>query len=149
MQVYYFDILQNYKSNLKVHYLPFEKILTKMDYITLHVPYMKNTHHLIGKKELNMMKKSSYLINASRGPIVDQNALIKALKEKKIKGAALEVFENEPYVPKELTCLPNVVLTPHMGTNTVETNIQMAKEAAKKIIQVFNGETPANIITAT
>lgn len=149
MQVYYFDVLQNYKSNLKVNYLPFEKILTEMDYITLHIPYMKNTHHLIGKKELNMMKKNSYLINASRGPVVDQNALIKALKEKKIKGAALEVFENEPYVPEELTCLSNVVLTPHMGTNTVETNIKMAKEAAKKIIQVFNGEIPANIITTT
>lgn len=69
---------------------------------------------------------------AARAPVVDQTALIKALKEKKIKGAALEVFETEPYVPEELTCLPNVVLTPHMGTNTVETNIKMAKEAAKK-----------------
>jgi len=149
MQVYYFDVLQDIESKLEVNFLTFEKMLTKMDYITLHVPYMKSTHHLIGKKELNMMKKNSYLINASRGPVVDQTALIKALKEKKIKGAALEVFETEPYVPEELTCLPNVVLTPHMGTNTVETNIKMAKEAAKKIIQVFNGETPANIITAT
>ncbi len=149
MQVYYFDVLQDRESELEVNFLTFEKILTEMDYITLHVPYMKSTHHLIGKKELNMMKKSSYLINASRGPVVDQNALIKALREKKIKGAALEVFENEPCVPEELTCLPNVVLTPHMGTNTVETNIKMAKEAAKKIIQVFKGEIPANIITTT
>jgi len=130
MQVYYFDILQNYKSNLKVNYLSFEKILTKMDYISLHVPYTENTYHLIGEKELNVMKKSSYLINASRGPVVDQNALIKALKEKKIKGAGLEVFESEPYVPKELTSLANVVLTPHMGTNTIETNIKMAKKVA-------------------
>ena len=147
MQVYYFDVLQDSESELEANFLTFEKIITEMDYITLHVPYMKNTYHLIGKKELNMMKKSSYLINASRGPVVDQNALIKALKEKKIKGAALEVFETEPYVPEELTCLPNVVLTPHMGTNTVETNIKMAKEAAKKIIQVFQGEIPANVIT--
>jgi len=149
MQVYYFDVLQYRESELEVNFLTFEKILTEMDYITLHVPYMKGTHHLIGKKELKMMKKSSYLINASRGPVVDQNALIKALREKKIKGAALEVFENEPYVPEELTSLANVVLTPHMGTNTVETNIKMAKEATKKIIQVFKGEIPANIITTT
>ncbi len=149
MQVYYFDVLQDRESELEVNFLTFEKILTEMDYITLHVPYMKSTHHLIGKKELNMMKKSSYLINASRGPVVDQNALIKALREKTVKGAALEVFESEPYVPKELTSLANVVLTPHMGTNTIETNIIMAKEAAKKIIQVFKGEIPVNIITTT
>jgi len=148
MQVYYFDVSHDRETELEVNFLSFEKILSEMDYITLHVPYMKSTHHLIGEKELNMMKKSSYLINASRGAVIDQNALIKALKEKKIKGAALEVFETEPYVPEELTCLPNVVLTPHMGTNTVETNIKMTKEAAKKIIQVFQGEIPANIITS-
>jgi len=149
MHVYYYDVLQYKGSGLEVNFLPFEKILTEMDYITLHVPYMKSTHHLIGKKEFNMMKKSSYLINASRGAIVDQNELIKALTKKRIKGAALEVFETEPYVPKELTCLPNVVLTPHMGTNTVETNIKMTKEAAKRIIQVFKGEIPTNIVTIT
>ena len=146
MQVYYFDVFQENKPELKINFLPFNKILTQMDYITLHVPYIKSTHHLIGEKEFNMMKKNPYLVNASRGPIVDENALIKALTLKKIKGAALEVFENEPYVPKELTRLSNVVLTPHMGTNTIETNTKMAKEAAKKIIQVFNGKTPTNIV---
>ena len=146
MHVYYFDIFQENKSDLMVNFLPFHDILTQMDYITIHVPYMKNTHHLISTKEFNLMKKNSYLINAARGPIVDENALIKALIGKKIKGAALEVFENEPHVPKELSSLPNVVLTPHMGTNTIETNIKMAKEAANKIIQVFNGKTPTNIV---
>jgi len=77
-----------------------------------------------------MMKKSSYLINTSRGAIVDQNELIKVLTKKRIKGTALEVFETEPYVPEELTCLPNVVLTPHMRTNTIEANIKMAKKVA-------------------
>jgi len=147
MKIYYFDVLNNGTNpTTGAIYLPFEKILAEMDYITLHVPYLKSTHHLIGEKEFNMMKRNPYLVNASRGPIVDEKALIKALVQKKIKGAALEVFENEPYVPEELTRLSNVVLTPHMGTNTFETNTKMAKEAAKKIIQVFNGETPANIV---
>jgi len=114
--------------------------------ITLHVPYLKETYHLIAEKEFKNMKKSAYLINASRGPVVEQQALIKALKNKMIAGAALDVFETEPRVPAELCNLKNVVLTPHIGASTLETRIKMATLASEKVIQIMKGKTPENII---
>jgi len=112
----------------------------------LHVPYLKETQHLIAEKEFKNMKKSAYLINTSRGPVVDQKDLIKVLKDKIIAGVVLDVFETEPQVPDELCKLKNVVLTPHIGTSTVETRIKMAVRASEKVIQIMYGETPENII---
>jgi len=148
MDLYYYD-MKKYDSNrlgITVKYLPFEKLIKQMDYITLHVPYLKETRHLIAEKEFKNMKKSSYLINASRGPVVDQQALIKVLKDKIIAGAALDVFETEPQLPVELCKLKNVVLTPHIGTSTLETRTRMATLASEKVIQIMKGETPENII---
>ncbi|GAB4118035.1 MAG: 2-hydroxyacid dehydrogenase family protein [Candidatus Caldatribacteriota bacterium] len=146
MSVYYYDV--NCLDNLSFNatFLPFENLLKEVDYLTLHIPYSKATHHMIGANEFKLMKNSTYFVNASRGSVVDQEALIKALKEGQIKGAALDVFETEPQVPEELIKLKNVVLTPHVGTNTIETNYKMALEASRKIIQVFNGQTPTNIV---
>lgn len=148
MYIYYYDVKAIKEDSLgfRANFLEFKDLINKVDYLTLHVPYTRFTHHMIGKNELKIMKNSAYLINAARGPIVDQEALIWALKENVIKGAALEVFETEPYVPSELTKLKNVVLTPHVGTNTEETNYRMTLEATRKIIQVFNGQTPTNIV---
>jgi len=148
MDIYYYDIKHQDSDELgkNVKYLPFSELIKQMDYITLHVPYFKETHHLIAEKEFENMKKSAYLINTSRGPVVDQQALIKALKDKIIAGAALDVFETEPQVPVELCNLKNVVLTPHIGTSTVETRIKMAIRASEKVIQIMKGETPENVI---
>jgi len=148
MKVYFYDkaYTKDDKFNMDVQYSSFSNILENMDYITLHVPHIKSTHHLISKYEFQIMKNSSFLINASRGPVVDQKELISALKNKEIAGAALDVFENEPEVPQELTVFKNVVLTPHLGTTTIETKTKMAFEAANKIIQFINGGTPTNIV---
>lgn len=148
MDLYYYDIKHQDFDELgkNVKFLPFSELIKQMDYITLHVPYLKETHHLIAEKEFKIMKKSVYLINVSRGLIVDQKALIEALKNKTITGAALDVFETEPQVPIELCNLKNVVLTPHIGTSTVETRIKMAVRASEKVIQRMKGETPENII---
>ena len=117
-----------------------------MDYITLHVPYNKRTHHLIDQQELTNMKKSAYLINVSRGAVVNQKALINALKNREIAGAALDVFETEPHVPEDLLKLSNVVLTPHIGSSTIETRIAMARESARKVIKALKGHIPDDLV---
>lgn len=146
MEVYYFDLLtqQNIKINAKA--LSFEKLISNMDYITLHIPYNKETHHLIGQQELTNMKNSAYLINVSRGAVVDQKALINALKNREIAGAALDVFETEPRVPEDLLKLSNVVLTPHIGSSTIETRLAMARESARKVIQTLKGHIPDDLV---
>lgn len=146
MEVYYFDLLtqQNIKINAKA--LSFEKLISNMDYITLHIPYNKETHHLIGQQELTNMKNSVYLINVSRGAVVDQKALINALKNREIAGAALDVFEAEPRVPEDLLKLSNVVLTPHIGSSTIETRVAMARESARKVIQTLKGHIPDDLV---
>jgi len=146
MKVYYFDLFTQQNTKINAKALSFEKLISNMDYITLHVPYSKETHHLIDQKELANMKKSAYLINASRGAVVNQEALINALKNREIAGAGLDVFENEPYVPKELLQLSNVVLTPHIGTSTIETRIAMARESARKVISLLNGCKPDDLV---
>ncbi len=92
------------------------------------------------------MKKSAYLINASRGAVVNQEALINALKNREIAGAGLDVFEAEPRVPKDLLKLSNVVLTPHIGTSTIETRVAMAKESERKVIQTLKGYIPDDLV---
>jgi len=148
MDLYYYDTKRSdsYKLDTNVKFLSFKELIKQMDYITLHVPYLKNTHHLIAKKEFANMKKNAYLINASRGPVVDQQALINALKNGIISGVALDVFEKELQVPEGLCKLKNVILTPHIGTSTIETRIKMAARASEKIIQIMSGKTSENII---
>lgn len=144
MDIYYYDFID--QGNELATFLHLEDIYEDADYISLHLPYTKNTHHLINTDVFKKMKKSSFLINVARGPIVDETALIKALVNRDIAGAALDVFEREPFVPEELIKLPNVVLTPHIGTSTIETRIKMAKEASENILKVFRGEIPDNVV---
>lgn len=124
----------------------FEEILSRSDFISLHVPLTKETYHLIGEKELNMMKPAAFLINTARGPIIDEKALVKALSLKKIAGAALDVFENEPKITEELKVLPNCILAPHIASASLETRAKMAEMAAGNLLAVLDGKLPPNLV---
>ncbi|MHC6175266.1 2-hydroxyacid dehydrogenase [Glutamicibacter endophyticus] len=119
-----------------------DELLEISDVVSLHCPYGPNTHHLIGAAELDRMKSSAYLVNTARGPIVDEAALARALRDGVIAGAGLDVFEKEPQVHPELLEQQNAVLVPHLGSATVETRTAMAVLAAKNTLAVLAGEAP-------
>ncbi len=148
MKVLYFNTHKNeiLEEEVGAKKVGLETLLKNSDIITIHVPLTSKTRHLIGEREINLMKKGAYLINTSRGEVVDEMALIKALKKGKIAGAGLDVFEFEPKVPKELIDLENVVLTPHIGSATVEARTKMSIVAAENIVKVLSGKVPANIV---
>jgi lactate dehydrogenase-like 2-hydroxyacid dehydrogenase len=127
-------------------YVDKETLLRESDFLSLHVPLLPSTRHYIGEKELGLMKKTAILINTSRGPVVDEKALAKALKNGVIWGAGLDVFENEPEVDNELLELENVVLVPHIGSATIETRTNMGVLAARNIINVLSGEKPLTCV---
>ena len=116
-----------------------DTLLSSADYISFHVPLTENTHHLVNAKRISTMKKTAYIINTSRGEIIDEDALYDALKEGKIAGAALDVFEKEPAVGNKLTTLPNVVCTPHIGAQTKEAQTLAANVIGEKIIMILRG----------
>ena len=149
MRIIYYDIFrrEDLERELGLEYKPLEELLKEADYVTLHVPLTKETHHLIGERELDLMKPTAYLINTSRGAVIDQRALYKALKERRIAGAALDVFEKEPIDPDDpLLELDNVVLTPHIGSASVETRKKMAMMAAENLVSVLKGVEPPNLV---
>jgi glyoxylate reductase len=117
-------------------------LLGESDFVTLHTPLQPETRHLINASSLQAMKKSAFLINASRGPVVDEAALARALKEKWIAGAALDVFENEPHVHPDLLGLPNVVLAPHIGSASHDTRVKMSVLAVENCLAVLEGRRP-------
>jgi glyoxylate reductase len=123
-----------------------DELLQKSDFVTLHVPLMDETHHLIGAEQLAMMKDSAYLINASRGPVVDEVALVEALRNGVIRGAALDVFEDEPLMKPGLSELDNAIVIPHLGSATVETRTGMANLAVDNLLSFFAGEPPATAV---
>lgn len=124
-----------------------EEVLKEADVVSIHVPLLPTTTHLINAERLKLMKKSAYLLNTSRGPIIDENALVEALKNGTIRGAALDVFEFEPKLAKGLIKLPNVVITPHTASATKDARDGMAKLAAGNLIAFFDGETPPNKVS--
>lgn len=126
-------------------YLPLNDLLQTADFVSLHPPYSTATHHLIGEAELSMMKSTAFLINTSRGPVVDQDALVRALQMKRIAGAALDVYEGEPYpvLPKELIAMRNCVLTPHLGSAVAEKREIMVNEIVDEIIAFSQGKAPS------
>lgn len=136
------------EQKLNVRWSPLDELLQEADFVSLHAPYTRETHHLIGQKELGLMKKSAYLINTARGPLVDEPALIRALQEKEIAGAALDVYEKEPEVPAELKEMENVVLAPHLGSATVETREAMARLAVENLLHFFEGKRPPHIVNS-
>ncbi len=118
-----------------------EEILKNADFVSIHTPLTEKTRHMISSPQLEMMKSSAYIINCARGGIIDEDALYEALKNGKIAGAALDVYENEPYTGK-LTELDNVVFTPHLGASTREGQIRAGVICAEQILKVLNGEEP-------
>jgi glyoxylate reductase len=149
MQVLYYQrhrLSPAEEKSLQVAYREFETLLHQSDFLSLHVPLTPATRHLIGAPELTQMKPSAYLINTSRGPVVDEKALLQALKNKQIRGAGLDVYENEPQLTAGLGALNNVVLLPHIGSATVETRTEMALTAAKNLLAGLNGEPPPNCV---
>lgn len=149
MKVIYYDerqLTSEEENQLNAEFYPFEKLIRESDFISLHVPLTESTKYMIGKKELEEMKETAYLINTARGPVIDEKALIEALKNKVIAGAALDVFEYEPYVPEELMELENAVLAPHVASATKETRERMGMIAAENIIAALKGEQIPNLV---
>lgn len=124
-----------------VKYVDFQTLLQDSDFVSLNLPYTPEVHHLIGKPELGMMKRTAYLINTARGAHVDEQALVEALQSGIIAGAALDVYEHEPSVSSELLALPNVVLSPHTGTGTWEGRIAMCENVCDNILAFVEGRS--------
>jgi glyoxylate reductase len=149
MDILYFDSKQcvEAEKELGAKKAELEELLNNSDVISLHVNLTENTRHLIGEKQLRMMKPDAIIINTARGPVINEEALAVALKEKWIEGAGLDVFEKEPQIHPDLVKLPNVVLTPHIGSATREARIQMARMAAENIVEVLiNRKPPVNLV---
>ncbi|MCC8094843.1 MAG: 2-hydroxyacid dehydrogenase family protein [Tannerellaceae bacterium] len=134
------------ETTLNVTYVTKEELLSKADFVSLNAPYTPETFHLIGEKELNLMKPSAILINTARGPLVDEHALVKALQEGKIRGAGLDVFEFGDYPLPELLALDNVVLTPHIGTQTTHARLEMARAVSDNVIGFIERDRPVSRI---
>jgi glyoxylate reductase len=129
-----------------IEYRELPDLLRESDFITLHSSLSEETHHLIGEKELSLMKPTAYLINTSRGPIIDEKCLVKALQEKRIAGAGLDVYENEPDLAPGLMECENVVLLPHLGSASRETRDQMATMAATNALSLLKKEKAPNTV---
>lgn len=131
------------EKELRAEYRSLEDLLKESDFVSIHLPLKKDTFHLLNGQKLKLMKSTAYLINTARGSIVDEKALVKALKEKWIGGAGLDVFEKEPLSRNsQLLKMNNVVLAPHIGSATTETRERMAEVAAMNLLNVLNGEKP-------
>lgn len=125
-------------------YVPYDQLLAESDFVSVHAPLNAETRHLVGERELRLMKPTAFLVNSSRGPIVDEKALVRALKEGRIAGAGLDVYENEPQVEPELLKMKNVVLTPHLGSAVGELRESMANVVVDNIVAVLEGKRPPN-----
>jgi glyoxylate reductase len=144
MKIIYSDVRRNeaFEKESGATHVNKETLLKESDFLTLHLPLLPETKHYIGEKEFKMMKKTAVLINASRGPVVDEKALVTALREKQIWGAGLDVFENEPQLESGLVELDNVVIVPHIASATIKTRLDMGAIAVNNIIKVLNGQPP-------
>jgi len=127
-----------------MEFVPLDELLARSDFVSVHAPLNEGTRHLVGERELALMKPTAFLVNTARGPIVDEAALARALQEKRIAGAGLDVFEHEPSVSKELLAMPNVVLTPHLGSAVGELRESMAHVVVDNILAVLDQRKPPN-----
>jgi glyoxylate reductase len=136
------------ESELRAEFADLDRLLRDSDFVTLHVPLSPETRHLISSAAFNKMKRTAYLINTARGPVVDEAALARALEEKQLAGAALDVYENEPKVHPALLSRRDVILAPHIGSATIETRTKMAVMAATNAAEFFAGRRPPNALNA-
>lgn len=134
------------EEELGARCVPLDRLLRSSDFVTLHAPYTPETHHLFGPRELALMKPTAYLVNAARGPLVDEAALVAALREGRLAGAALDVYEREPELTPGLAELENVVLAPHIGSASRETRARMAVMAAQNVLAALRGKRPPNLV---
>jgi glyoxylate reductase len=149
MRLLYFDSQRRpeLEAELDVHFVPLGTLLQESDFVSLHVPLTGGTHHLIGRRQLGLMKPTAILINTSRGGVVDQQALCEALSSGRIAGAGLDVAEVEPVPAGDpLLDLDNLTLTPHIASASVATRARMADMAAEAILSALRGEKPANLV---
>ncbi|PIV10375.1 MAG: D-glycerate dehydrogenase [Candidatus Portnoybacteria bacterium CG03_land_8_20_14_0_80_41_10] len=148
VKIIYYDIKRNeeLEKKFKIEYRELDDLLKESDFVSLHTALTPETKHLINAERLKKMKPTAYLINTSRGPIIDEKALVEVLKNNGIAGAALDVYENEPELTSGLTELENIVLTPHIASATKETRDKMAEMAANNVIAALKGQTPPNLV---
>jgi D-3-phosphoglycerate dehydrogenase len=148
MNLLYHDPYSNreLEEELGVKKADLDTLLKESDFISIHVPLTQETHHLIGEREFSLMKHSAHLINTSRGPVVDEEALVQALQNRRIAGAGLDVYEHEPQLTPGLTELDNVVVVPHIASASTETRTKMATIAAQSITDFFEGLRPAHCV---
>ena len=149
MKILYTDAVRaapSIEETLGAQFVEKKELLARSDFITLHVPLTPQTTHYISTPEFELMKPTSILINASRGPVVDEKALVKALQDRKIAGAGLDVYENEPRVESALMGMTNVVLAPHIASASGETRLRMATMAAENVIAGLTGKRPPNLV---
>ncbi|MCL4501304.1 MAG: D-glycerate dehydrogenase [Deltaproteobacteria bacterium] len=152
MRVLYFSrtpLPPDEEQELSASFAPLENLLAEADFVSLHVPLTPETRHLIGRRELALMKPTARLINTARGPVVDEGALVEALRQGRLGGAGLDVYEQEPQLTPGLTDLDNVVLLPHMGSATIETRTKMGLMAAANLLAGLKGERPPNCLNWT
>lgn len=151
MRVLYFSqsrAPQESERELRAEFAPFERVLGESDFVSLHVPLLPNTRHLINAEAFTKMKETAYLINTTRGPVVDETALVHALETATIAGAGLDVYEGEPKVHPGLLSRKDVVLAPHIGSATVETRTKMAQVAVDNVVAFFRGQAPPNALNS-
>lgn len=134
------------EQSLNIQYVPLDELLSTSDVVSIHAPLTKETHHMIAGREMRLMKKSAILVNTARGPIVDEDAMIRILTSNKIAGAALDVFEKEPEIPEALLAMDQVVVVPHIGTATHETRHEIARVASQNLIDYFSGNKPRYMV---
>ncbi len=134
------------EKELGIKFVSLDELLATSDFVTLHVPLTDETRGMINKDTLGKMKQGSYLVNTARGPIVDESDLIEALESGKLTGAALDVFESEPNVSPKLLSLPNVIMTPHIASATVEARQKMGEQAVAAILDTASGTKPQNMV---
>jgi len=149
MTALYYDVIRrpDFEKEYDIQFTELDTLFQKADFITINTPLTKETFHLVDEKKLKLMKKTAYIINNARGPIVDEKALYKALKEGWIAGAALDVFEQEPTpVENPLLKLDNVVVAPHISSASYETRSRMAGMVAENLVAFFEGKTPPNLV---
>lgn len=134
------------EKELGVKYVQLNELLETSDFVTLHVPLTEETRHMINKDSLSKIKKGAILVNTSRGPVVDEHALVESLRSGHLRGVGLDVFDNEPNIDPELIGMENVVLTPHIASATIEAREKMGNQAVEAIIDTFAGKKPDNIV---
>lgn len=150
MRVLYYNrtrLPQEIEHELNAEYVPLDRLLAESDFVSIHVPLSDATRHLIGERELRLMKRDAILVNTARGPIVDEPALARALREKWITAAGIDVFEKEPQVHPDLLACENAVLAPHVGSASVATRTKMTLMAAENVLAALAGLRPLNLVS--